>query len=73
MKGRAEVAKVLLDEARDAEALLLGRRSYECFASRWPARSGELADRLNSLPKYVVSSSLENPDWNNSTALKATR
>jgi dihydrofolate reductase len=69
IRDRAEVAKVLLDEARGAEALLLGRRSYEFFASRWPARSGELADRLNSLPKYVVSSSLENPDWNNSTAL----
>ena len=69
IRDRAEVAKVLLDEARGAEALLLGRRSYEFFASRWPARSGELADRLNRLPKYVVSSSLENPDWNNSTVL----
>jgi dihydrofolate reductase len=53
-----------------AEALLLGRRSYEWFAARWPSRSGELADRLNSLPKYVVSSTLEQPDWNNSTVLK---
>ena len=70
IRGRAEVAKVLLDEARGAEALLLGRRSYEFFASQWPARSGELADRLNRLPKYIVSSSLENPDWNNSTVLK---
>ena len=70
IKGRPEVAKVLLDEARGADALLLGRRSYEFFAARWPARSGELADRLNSLPKYVVSSSLESPDWNNSTVLK---
>jgi dihydrofolate reductase len=50
--------------------LLLGRRSYEWFAARWPSRSGELADRLNSLPKYVVSSTLEAPDWNNSTVLK---
>jgi dihydrofolate reductase len=65
-----EVAKVALDEALGAEALLLGRRSYEWFAARWPSRSGELADRLNNLPKYVVSSTLEDPDWNNSTVLK---
>jgi dihydrofolate reductase len=64
-----EVAKVALDEALGAEALLLGRRSYEWLAARWPSRSGELADRLNSLPKYVVSSTLEEPDWNNSTVL----
>lgn len=63
------VAKLALDEALGAEALLLGRRSYEFFAARWPSRSGELADRLNSLPKYVVSSVLEDPDWNNSTVL----
>jgi dihydrofolate reductase len=65
-----EVAKVALDEALGSEALLLGRRSYEWFAARWPSRSGELADRLNSLPKYVVSSTLEDPDWNNSTVLR---
>jgi dihydrofolate reductase len=64
-----ELAKVALDEALGAEALLLGRRSYEWLAARWPSRSGELADRLNSLPKYVVSSTLEDPDWNNSTVL----
>jgi len=65
-----EVAKVALDEALGAEALLLGRRSHEWLAARWPSRSGELADRLNSLPKYVVSSTHEDPDWNNSTVLK---
>jgi dihydrofolate reductase len=65
-----ELAKVTLDEALGTEALLLGRRSYEWFAARWPSRSGELADRLNTLPKYVVSSTLEDPDWNNSTVLK---
>jgi dihydrofolate reductase len=64
-----ELAKVALDEALGTEALLLGRRSYEWFAARWPSRSGELADRLNGLPKYVVSSTLEDPDWNNSTVL----
>ena len=62
--------KNALDEALGAEALLLGRRSYEFFAGRWPSRSGELADRLNSLPKYVVSSTLADPEWSNSTVLK---
>ena len=65
-----EWAKIEYAEALGAEALLLGRRSYEWFAARWPSRSGELADRLNSMPKYVVSSTLEDPDWNNSTVLK---
>jgi len=69
-KDREEWAKVEFDEALGAEALLLGRRSYEYFAARWPSRSGEWADRLNSLPKYVVSSTLVDPDWNNSTVLK---
>jgi dihydrofolate reductase len=70
IKDRQETGKVLLDEALGTEALLLGRRSYEFFAARWPSRGGELADRLNSLPKYVVSATLEDPDWNNSTVLK---
>jgi dihydrofolate reductase len=70
IKDRPEVGKLALDEAVGAEALLLGRRSYEWFAARWPSRSGELADRLNSLPKYVVSSTLEHPDWSNSTVLR---
>jgi dihydrofolate reductase len=69
-KDREEWAKVELHEALGTEALLLGRRSYEWFAARWPSRRGEWADRLNSLPKYVVSSTLEDPDWNNSTVLK---
>ena len=69
IKDRPELAKLALDEALGAEALLLGRRSYEWFAARWPSRSGELADRLNSLPKYVVSSTLVDPAWNNSTVL----
>ena len=69
IKDRPQLNKLALDEALGAEALLLGRRSYEWLAGRWPARSGELADRLNSLPKYVVSSTLEDPDWNNSTVL----
>jgi hypothetical protein len=48
----------------------LGRRRYEFSAARWPSQSGELADSLNSLPKYIVSSTLVDPDWNNSTVLK---
>src|SRR5262245_62443466 len=64
-RGRDEAAKVALDEALGTEALLLGRRSYEFLAARWPARSGALADRLNSQSKYVVSATLQDPDWNN--------
>ena len=69
IKDRPQLNKLALDEALGAEALLLGRRSYEWFAARWPSRSGALADRLNSLPKYVVSSTLAQPAWNNSTVL----
>jgi dihydrofolate reductase len=69
-KDLEEWNKVALAEARGAEAWLLGRASYEFFGARWRPRSGELADRLNSLPKYVVSSTLVDPDWNNSTVLK---
>ena len=69
-EDREAWAKVEFDEALSTEALLLGRRSYEWFAARWPSRSGEWADRLNSLPKYVVSSTLVDPDWNNSTVVR---
>jgi dihydrofolate reductase len=69
-KDREEWAKVEFEEALRTAALLLGRRSYEWFAARWPSRSGEWADRLNSLPKYVVSSTLVDAAWNNSTVLK---
>ena len=51
------------------EAMLMGRRTYEWFAGRWPSRTGPLADRLNGMPKYVVSSTLEHPDWNNTTVI----
>src|SRR5438477_13032650 len=69
---REELAKATLDEALGTEALLLGRRTYEWFAARWPARTGELADRLNSLPKYVVSSTLsqEAATWGPTTVLR---
>jgi dihydrofolate reductase len=70
IKDRPGINQLALDEALGSEALLLGRRSYDWFAGRWPSRTGELADRLNSLPKYIVSSTLEEPDWNNSTVLE---
>ena len=66
---REEWEERLLDDALGAEALLLGRRSYEYFAARYPYRAGEMADRMNSLPKYVVSATLTDPGWNNSTVL----
>jgi dihydrofolate reductase len=65
-----EWSQLALAEALAAEAWLLGRRSYEFFGQRWQPRDGELADRLNSMPKYVVSSTLDDPQWNNSTVVK---
>jgi dihydrofolate reductase len=59
-----------LDEALGAEALLLGRVTYEGFAAAWPSRDGDFADKFNSMPKYVVSSTLREPPWNNSTVLE---
>jgi dihydrofolate reductase len=61
--------QLALEEALRAEAWPLGRKSYEFFGTRWRPRTGELADRINSMPKYVVSSTLAAPDWNNSTVL----
>ncbi len=62
--------KFKLDEALEADALLLGRVTYEGFAEAWPSRDGEFADKFNNMPKYVLSSTLEDPEWNNSTVLK---
>ena len=59
-----------LDEALEAEALLLGRVTYEGFAAAWPSREGEFADKFNTMPKFVVSSTLDDPEWTNSTVLK---
>ena len=70
-KDLAEWAKVETEEALHAEALLLGRRSEEWFATRWLDRTGAWADKLNSLPKYVLSSTLDEPKWSNSTVLRA--
>ena len=59
-----------LDETMASDALLLGRVTYEGFAAAWPSREGDFADKFNAMPKYVVSSTLDQPDWNNSTVLK---
>ena len=69
-KDLEEWNKIALDEALGAEAWLLGRKSYEFFGVRWRPRSGQLADRLNSLPKYVVSSTVDEARWSNATVLK---
>jgi dihydrofolate reductase len=57
------------DETMGAAAMLLGRRTYEGFAQAWPSREGEFADKFNSMPKYVVSSTLTDPEWSNTTVL----
>jgi len=62
--------KFKLDETMESDALLLGRVTYEGFAAAWPSREGEFADKFNNMPKYVVSSTLDNPEWKNSTVLK---
>jgi dihydrofolate reductase len=58
-----------LDEVMNADALLLGRLTYEGFAAAWPSRKGEFADKFNNMPKYVVSTTIDAPDWNNSTVI----
>src|SRR5438132_12872158 len=66
---RGEGDKFKLDETMATTALLLGRVTYEGFAAAWPTREGEFADKFNTMPKYVVSSTLESPEWNNSVVL----
>jgi dihydrofolate reductase len=70
IKDRPDLGRLALDEALGCEAMLMGRRTYEWFASRWPSRTGELADRLNGLPKFVLSSTLEQPSWANTTVMR---
>ena len=62
--------KFKLDEVMAADALLLGRVTYEGFAAAWPSRTGEFADKFNNMPKYVVSTTMDGADWNNSTLIK---
>ena len=66
---RGEGDRFKLDETMQSEALLLGRVTYEGFAAAWPSREGEFADRFNTMPKYVVSSTLTDPTWTNTTVL----
>jgi dihydrofolate reductase len=65
-----EGRKFKVDEALDSDALLLGRVTYQGFADAWPSREGEFAEKFNSMPKYVVSSTLKEAGWNNSTVLE---
>src|SRR4051812_25940917 len=65
-----EGEKFKVDETMESAALLLGRVTYEGFAAAWPSMTGEFADKFNNMPKYVVSSTLEQPEWNNSTVLE---
>jgi dihydrofolate reductase len=67
---RGEGMTFKLEETMATDALLLGRATYEGFAEAWPSRDGEFADKFNSMPKYVVSSTLQHPEWNNSTVLE---
>jgi dihydrofolate reductase len=59
-----------LQETLEADALLIGRVTYESFAGAWPTREGPFAEKFNTMPKYVVSSTLESPEWNNTTVLE---
>ena len=70
IKDRPDLAAVTLEEITGTAAMVMGRRTYEWFAARWPSRTGALADRLNGLPKYVVSSTLVDPTWNNATVVR---
>ena len=65
-----EGGKFKLDETLESEALLLGRVTYEGFAAAWPSREGEFADKFNSMPKYVVSSTMDEAGWTNSTVVR---
>jgi dihydrofolate reductase len=61
--------KFKMDEVMGADALLLGRVTYGGFADAWPSRTGDFADKFNNMPKYVVSTTLDSPEWNNSTVI----
>jgi dihydrofolate reductase len=67
---RGEGDEFKMDELLETDALLLGRKTYEGFAAAWPSREGGFADKFNSMPKYVVSTTLRDPEWNNSMVLE---
>lgn len=66
---RGDGDRFKLDETLDAQAQFLGRVTYERFAASWPSRQGEFADKFNGMPKYVISSTLDEPTWTNTTVL----
>ena len=66
----AEGAKFKLDEILESDAMLLGRTTYDAYAEAWPGRDGAYADKLNGMPKYVVSSTIDEPSWGNSSVLR---
>jgi dihydrofolate reductase len=70
IRDSPQLGQLALEEALAADGFLLGRRTYQWLAARWPSRTGALADRLNTMPKYVVSSTLGRPSWGNSAVLK---
>jgi dihydrofolate reductase len=65
-----ETEQIALEQIQPTEALLMGRNTYDVYASAWPSRDGGLADKLNSMPKYVASTTLDKADWNNTTVIK---
>jgi dihydrofolate reductase len=67
----AESDALALDQLAASDALLMGRNTYEVYASAWPGRDGDYAQRINAMPKYVASSTLTNPAWHNTTVLSA--
>lgn len=62
--------ELALSQLREADAMLMGRRTYEIYASAWPGRDGEYPERINAIPKHVVSTSLASPQWNATTVLR---
>jgi dihydrofolate reductase len=66
-----ETNAIAMEQLQASESLLMGRNTYEIYASAWPTRDGELADRINSMPKYVASTTLKTADWNNTTVIGA--
>jgi dihydrofolate reductase len=65
-----ELEALALEQVRGSDGLLLGRHTYEVYATAWPGRDGELAERLNSMPKYLASTTLDTPSWSNTTVIE---
>jgi dihydrofolate reductase len=65
-----ESEQIALEQLQASESMLMGRNTYEVYASAWPQRDGVLADRINRMPKYVASTTLDRAEWNNTTVIK---